>query len=110
MDALLAWSSEDARGKSVNETPFHEEAWLLGQPPLRKYLDFVTDMAIGGAAMARAEIIDEWRAANDYYAELETREAGIADQAATRELDPGCRALADDVMADARWDRGFDAL
>src|SRR6266511_1031753 len=57
-----------------------DEVWLLGQPPLSDYLDFVRRWVIGGAREYRAALIDEWRAANDYYHELEQAEAGIADR------------------------------
>src|SRR5229473_4784368 len=112
MDALLAWNCERTRSDSqVQEHSLvHEEAWLLGQPPLSKYLDFVCDMTVAGAQQARSALVDEWRAANDHYAELEVREAGIADEADIRDLDPALDSLADEVMADPRWVRGFDTL
>ena len=35
---------------------------------------------VGGEAMDRRALVDAWRAANDVYYELETSEAGIADE------------------------------
>ncbi|MBK8907134.1 MAG: hypothetical protein IPM60_04295 [Rhodospirillales bacterium] len=87
-----------------------EEIWLLGQPSLSGYLDYVRKIVIGGAALSRAKLADEWRLANDYYYELESREAGIADQAACADLDPALQPLADEVMADARFVHTFDTL
>lgn len=87
-----------------------EEIWLLGHPPLRRYLDFVEDMVIGGATLDRAALIDEWRAANHYYYELRETEAGIADRVECRDLDPALRPLVEEVMADPRYRHGFDAL
>jgi hypothetical protein len=111
MDALPAWNSQSPPHASLHEqSPVHEEAWLLGQPPLSKYLDFVSETTVGGALHVRSALVDEWRAANDYYAELEDREAGIADDAEICDLDPRLAALADEVRADPRWRRGFDAL
>ena len=52
------------------------ELWLLGQPPLRDYLDFVRDSVVGGDAMDPRALCDEWRVANDRYYELERSEAG----------------------------------
>jgi hypothetical protein len=86
------------------------EIWLLGQPPLRDYLDFVGSLVIGGAAMDRRTLCDEWRVANDYYYELETSEAGVADQVECRELDPSLLPLAEEVMVDPRFRNTFDAL
>lgn len=87
-----------------------EEIWLLGQPSLSGYLDYVRKTVVGGAEISRAELADEWRSANDYYHELENREAGIADQAACSDLDPALQPLAEQVMADARFTRTFDTL
>jgi len=87
-----------------------EELWLLGQPPLRKYLDFVEDMVIDGAAASPAALAEEWRTANDYYHELEEREAGIADGIEYRDLDPALAPLAAEVAADPRYRCTFDTL
>ncbi len=76
-----------------------EEIWLLGQPPLRHYLDYVVDMAVDGEAADLAELTAAWRSANDYYHELEQQEVGIADKVECRELPPSCVALAANVAA-----------
>jgi len=70
--------------KAEQESTSYEEVWLLGQPPLHTYLDFVKDMVIGGETLDPKALTDEWRVANDYYHELEEREAGIADEAYLR--------------------------
>ena len=57
----------------------HPLIWLLGQPHLGDYLSFVDTRVIGGKAMDKRALADEWRAANDVYAALEASEAGIAD-------------------------------
>ena len=88
----------------------HEEVCLLGQPPLDDYLDFIRDMAVGGEKANRRTLVDEWRAANDYYYELETSEAGLADTVECRPLDPVLQPLADEVLADARCRVTFDTL
>ena len=110
MDALLAWNNERFRPDSGSGDAMHEEVWLLGQPPLNKYLDFVVEMTAGGGRIPRADIVAEWREANDHYATLESQEAGVADQAVINELDPSLGALAEDVLADPRYMRGFDSL
>ncbi len=88
----------------------HEEIWLLGQPPLQAYLDFVEEMVTARPAPTRAALVDEWRVANDYYGELEEAEAGFADEGETLELDPVLRPLVEEVSADPRFRRAFDAL
>ena len=85
-----------------------EETWLLGQPSLRDYLDFVRDMAVD-AADPRA-LCDEWRRANDHYHDLEVAEAGIADKVERRDLDPASAALAEALGADPHFRNTFDLL
>lgn len=87
-----------------------EEIWLLGQPPVRDYLDFVRRAVVGGADLAPSALVDEWRKANDWYAELEDREAGIADRAECRDLDAGLAPLVEEVTADAGFRNAFDTL
>jgi hypothetical protein len=87
-----------------------EEYWLLGQPLLRRYLDFVGDTVIGGKDMSRVALTDEWRAANDYYEELAKSEADIADTVECTDLDPSLEPLAAAVKADMRYRLTFDSL
>ena len=103
MDARLDWSLA-----AVDR--FVEEAWLLGQPSLDDYLYFVKEKVAGGAKIPRSELVDEWRAANDYYYDLEEKEAGFADKMKIRDLDPAMKPLAEQVQADSRYRRAFDAL
>lgn len=87
-----------------------EEVWLLGQPLLRHYLDFVKDTVVGGDRAHPAALADEWRAANDYYHELEGREAGIADLVECRDLDPALVPLAAELASDPYYRHTFDTL
>jgi hypothetical protein len=86
------------------------EIWLLGQPSLQEYLDFVRDSVVGGDLIRRSVLVDAWRAANDYYGTLEEKEAGIADTAQCTDLRPKMKPLAKRVKADARFDKAFDDL
>jgi hypothetical protein len=112
MDAVLKWSDQPRENQEPKDghSETQQEAWLLGQPSLKKHLDYVKEKSIGGAQLANSQIVDEWRAANDYYAELEVREAGFCEQASISELDPISQPLADRVTADARWQRAFTDL
>src|SRR5947209_20086363 len=103
MDARIDWDVAAADG-------LVEEVWLLGQPPLHRYLNFVQDKVVGGADLARSALLDEWRAANDRYYELEAQEAGLADQVEIRELDQALQPLVDELVKDARFRRSFDTL
>lgn len=88
----------------------HEEIWLLGQPLLRSYLDFVHESVVDGHSMNRAQLTDEWRAAGEYYRQLAKKEAGIADSVQCLELEPALHPLAEAVRADARYRHTFDSL
>jgi hypothetical protein len=105
MDALAGWAAEGAQRNGAQE-----ELWLLGQPPLYSYLDYVRDQAIDGRAIPRSALVDGWREANDYYYDLETSEAGIADKIAIRDLPRALKPLADEVRADPRYRRSYDLL
>src|ERR1041385_3404066 len=105
MDAKTAWLPD-----LKEQTSHSEEAWLLGQPPLQRYLDYMQDTAIGGAAMSRSALVDEWRSANDYWYELEQSEAGIADRVEIRDIDASPQSCIDEVTASDRYRRGFNEL
>lgn len=95
------------------EAPSHaglEEIWLFGLPPLSRLFDFVEDAVEGGDVMSRNELTTQWRAANDYYQQLERSEAGIANRGRHRELDPSLRSLAEEVQAHPYFQRSFDTL
>ena len=96
--------------KSKKESTVYEEVWLLGQPPLRIYLDFVKETVIDGEKLDPKALTDEWRKANDYYHELEELEAGIADEAECFPLDAALTPLAAAVAASPHYRHTFDTL
>lgn len=89
--------------------PVVDEIWLLGQPALVDFLDFVQDHVDGAASLDQRGLVDEWRRANDYYGELETREAGLADavdrQPLPNEMQPLAAALQEEPFFRAAFDR-----
>jgi hypothetical protein len=88
----------------------HEETWLLGQAPLRTYLDFVQDFAIESLVAKRAQLVKEWGAAAAYYAELDEREAGLPDQLACSDPGPLLSPLVEEVKRSTRYASTFDSL
>lgn len=87
-----------------------ELVWLLGQPHLGDYLDFVRAKVIGGASIPTARLADEWRAANDHYYELERIEAGAADGLECRPLPRELRPLARKARAHPWFREAFGTL
>ena len=88
----------------------YEEIWLLGLPPLWRFLEFVKETHVDEARVDRAALTDEWRTANDYYQALEHTEAGIANEVQQSDLDPAFALHGARVMADARFRRTFNTL
>lgn len=87
-----------------------EEIWIFGQPPLGRLLEFVDDTVLDAARLDRAALVEQWRAANDYYQQLERTEAGLVNRASHRALDAPLRPLAEQAAADPRFRLTFDAL
>ena len=88
----------------------NELVWLLGQPHLGDYLDFVRAKVIGGADIDPRRLADEWRAANDVYAELESSEAGLADTTRRRPIARALKPLAKRLEENAWFKDSFDNL
>ncbi len=99
----------DAAIVPTEQTGQHE-TWLLGQAPLRKYLDFIDDMGEAGLAAQRTELVREWSAAALYYEELARREPGIADHPDVPPLDPALAPQIQQVMLSSAYTRTFDTL
>ena len=103
MNIELNSAAREAAGGTIQE-----EAWLLGQPSLSTYLDFLEEMRAEKGRFDRSAAVDEWRAANDYYYDMEQSEAGAVDQLDAADIDPSLSELATTVMAEARFRRAFE--
>ena len=84
--------------------------WLLGQPHLGDYLEFVATKVVGGRKIDPRLLAEEWRVANDLYYELEQSEAGVADTVEYLPLNPSLEPLADAVRANPWFRDSFDNL
>jgi hypothetical protein len=87
-----------------------EEAWLLGQPPLSDYVEFVRHVAVGGDVAPMAPFVDEWRAAGEHYQQLEEREAGLANEVECLDIEPSLAPLVEEVARAPRFVRAFGTL
>lgn len=87
-----------------------EMAWLLGQPHLSDYLEFVAHKVAGGRDVDPRKLTEEWRAANDLYYDLEQSEAGIAEEVECLPLDGALQPLVDEVRASPWFRASFDNL
>lgn len=87
-----------------------EMLWLLGQPHLSDYLEFVKEQAVGGASMCPRTLADEWRTANDLYYDLEEEEAGIADTIRCRPVPARLKPLVERLQASPHYRNTFDTF
>ena len=87
-----------------------EEYWLLGQPSLSDFVSYVRKAVDGADDTATRDLVDAWRAANDVYAELETDEAGIADEVECLDLPDEMLPLADELSRTEPFRRAFDKM
>jgi hypothetical protein len=87
-----------------------EETWLLGQPSLGDYIDYVREMTIDGAQANKAALVDEWRVANDYYYDLEASEPNTADAIEVSELSSAYAPFVEELKDDPRFRNTFDAV
>jgi hypothetical protein len=88
----------------------NEEIWLLGQPALSDYLEYVREMTVDGASAGKSALVDEWRTANDYYYELEASEPNIADGVEISELPAALLPLVEELKADPRFRNTFNLV
>lgn len=100
--------------RALDACPGHssnsELLWLLGQPELEDYLDFVKRKVVGGDQLPAKALSDEWRTANDLFHALESAEAGIADSIECRPLPPESEAAQQQLRADRYFRAAYDAL
>ena len=107
--AARATSASRSRLPDPAPADRQQERWLLGLPSLSRFLDFVEERSLD-TAPARKDLTAAWRRANDYYQELERREAGAAN--AGECLPPGrrLRALFEALKDQSHYHRVFDTL
>lgn len=106
----MPFESIDVTHPDRGDARFRDEIWLLGQPPLTDYLDFVRRHVDGGERISPSTLIDAWRLANDHYAELEDIEAGLADEAECRALPRAMRPAAEALQAQTYYRETFNRV
>lgn len=101
--------SRPAEAHSPSQGRRQRELWLLGQPPLQKYVEYVEDLG-GDPVKARREAVEEWRRANDVYHLLETEEAGLVDRLSIRPVATSLKGDVARIMADPRYVAAYGDL
>lgn len=106
IDLQLEWAPAMNGGAPLVD----EHVFLLGRPPLRQYMSFVSDLAIEGVASDDGTLADEWRKANAVVARRELEEPGCADHPVILPLPESLHALRDALQADPIYSRGYDLV
>lgn len=96
-----------APDEALNHVPM---VWLRGQPHLADFLRFCETKVVEGDKLDRRALTAEWRAANDYYYDLEQSEAGIADTINCRPFDKRLARLRQELEANPWFRASFDNL
>ena len=99
-------SGDNQNEQDVNATL----VWLLGIPQLDEYLSFVRKRVVRGEKIAPRLLVDEWRAANDVFYDLEQNEAGDADKISTRPLNGEVTKLAAELRETEHFKAMFDTV
>ena len=81
--------------------------FLIGRPPIGELLGFIRTMAVDGQTSDLGALTEEWRSANDHVIQLETDEAGLADNPTITPLAASLQTLADAVLADPIFRRAY---
>lgn len=102
--------SQKSSGFADADQDHLDMVWLLGQPHLQDFLSFCETKVVGGEQMDPRGLAEEWRAANDFYGELEKTEAGIADTIDCRPLDGRLARMASALEASNWFRNSFDNL
>ena len=97
-------------GINGSATAASELLWLLGQPHLSDYLEFVANRTVDGAKADPRALAAEWRTANDLYAMLEQKEAGIADTIECLPVPAALAPLEAELRACPWFQESFDNL
>jgi len=87
-----------------------ENIYLLGRPPLGKFLRFMAHDVVDGEFMDEGVLTDEWRAAHHHVRTLETEETGIADYPPITKLDARVEPLCAELLKDPLIVNGFNTV
>jgi hypothetical protein len=85
-----------------------ETLYLIGRPPLKDFLRFVRSHAVN--PMYEGELVEQWQAAQQVYAQLERDEPGVADEPLIRYLTPEEQPLLNEFYKDPLVRGGFNTV
>jgi hypothetical protein len=89
------------------DQPVDQHVVLLGRPPLKRYLDYVEDLAVDGHSVDVRALTEEWHAARACIRNIAKEELGWVDKPTIHSLPPHLHALRDQLSKDPVLQNGF---
>ncbi|MFO0699334.1 MAG: hypothetical protein U0236_08910 [Nitrospira sp.] len=89
------------------DRPVDQHMVLLGRPPLKRFLDYVEDLAVDGRAADVRALTEEWHAARANIRDIAKQELGWVDKPTIRPLPAQLKALHDQLSKDPILQNGF---
>ena len=87
-----------------------QNVFLLGRPPLTKFLDFVEDLAVNGRAADVKVLTEEWHTARALIRHIAKEELGLVDKPPIGPLPPCMIPLRDQLYKDPVFQHGFNKV
>lgn len=84
-----------------------QHVFLVGRPPISEFVLYYRNLAIDARSRDEGMLMDEWRSAHDRVRELESTEAGFADDPPIAPLAPEMEELGAAILADAQFRNAF---
>lgn len=88
------------------DPPVDQHVFLLGRPPLKRFLDFVEDLAVNGRTADPQALAEEWHAARAWIRHIAKEELGWVDKPAIGPLPPHLHPLRDELFKDPVFQNG----
>ncbi|HKR64412.1 MAG TPA: hypothetical protein VJZ00_11835 [Thermoanaerobaculia bacterium] len=93
--------------RGATEPIVDQHLFLIGRPPVGDFLRYYRNLAVDAGARDEGQLMHEWRTANDRVRELETTEAGLADDPPILPLPPELREHEAAVLSNAIFRKAF---
>jgi hypothetical protein len=87
-----------------------DHVFLIGRPPVSDLIGFIRTMAVDGPTRSQAELVEQWRRANDQVRILESQEARLADAPEIGFVPPELNERRLRLLSDPLFRRAFQSV
>src|SRR2546425_813612 len=98
----------NAGGSDQSDQDSDQSLYLIGRPPLKDFLRFVRNHAV--KPLGETALTGAWQAAHAIVRQLETQEAGVADNPPIAKLGPEYEPLLIEFLKDPLVHNGFNTV